>query len=57
MAQKHEDEPAVPIYSTLDEVYGDGSQLEEAQLRFNVLNDKFKDVFGCVPDVYARAPG
>ncbi|PWA66606.1 mevalonate/galactokinase family protein [Artemisia annua] len=56
MAQKHEDEP-VPIYSTLDEVYGDGSQLEEAQLRFNVLNDKFKDVFGCVPDVYARAPG
>ena len=56
MAQKHEDEP-VPIYSTLEEVYGDGSQLEEAQLRFNVLNDKFKDVFGSLPHVYARAPG
>ncbi|KAJ9546388.1 hypothetical protein OSB04_018931 [Centaurea solstitialis] len=53
---KHEDLP-VPIFSKLDFVYGDGSQLEEAELRFSLLNSKFKQIFGHLPDIYARAPG
>ncbi|KVH96422.1 Galactokinase [Cynara cardunculus var. scolymus] len=53
---KHEDLP-VPIFSKLDAVYGDGSQLEEAELRFSLLNSKFKQIFGHLPDIYARAPG
>ncbi|KAI3717665.1 hypothetical protein L1987_69424 [Smallanthus sonchifolius] len=53
---KHEDLP-VPIYSKLDDVYGDGSQLEEAELRFSILKSKFKQMFGHAPDIYARAPG
>lgn len=53
---KHEDLP-VPIHSKLDEVYGDGSQVEEAQLRFSILDSKFEELFGHLPDLYARAPG
>lgn len=55
MAQ-HEELP-IPIYSTLEPVYGDGSHLEEAQLRFDRLKSKFLEVFGHPPDVYARSPG
>ncbi|GAB4842986.1 galactokinase [Ancistrocladus abbreviatus] len=53
---KHEELP-VPIYSTLDPVYGDGSQLEEAQLRFDKIKSKFLEVFGHSPHVFARSPG
>lgn len=53
---KHEETP-VPCYSSLDAVYGDGSQLEEAKLRFDHLKSKFLQVFGHPPDVFARSPG
>lgn len=53
---KHEDHP-VPVYSDLEAVYGEGSQLEEAQLRFDTLKAKFVEAFGHQPDVYARSPG
>lgn len=51
------EELPVPIFSSLQPVYGEGSQLEEAQLRFDKLKSKFVEVFGHVPDVYARSPG
>ena len=53
---KHEDLP-VPIHSFLEPVYGQGSQLEEAQLRFNNLKAKFLQFFGREPQVFARSPG
>ncbi|KAL5541497.1 hypothetical protein UlMin_009207 [Ulmus minor] len=53
---KHEELP-IPIFSTLNPVYGEGSQLEEAQLRFDKLKSKFVEVFGNPPDVFARSPG
>ncbi|KAH7678606.1 Galactokinase protein [Dioscorea alata] len=53
---KHEDLP-IPIYTELEPVYGDGSPLEEAQLRFQTLKSKFADVFGQAPDIFARSPG
>lgn len=56
MATNHEELP-VPTYSKLEAVYGTGSQLEEAQLRFDAVNSKFTEFFGCNPDVYARSPG
>lgn len=56
MAAKHEELP-IPVYSTLEPVYGEGSQVEEAQLRFDKLEAKFTEVFGQSPDVFARSPG
>ncbi|KAI5579480.1 hypothetical protein POPTR_008G102800v4 [Populus trichocarpa] len=53
---KHEETP-IPCFSSLEAVYGDGSQLEEAKLRFDHLNSKFLQVFGHPPDVFARSPG
>ncbi|XWS14228.1 hypothetical protein CRYUN_Cryun36dG0105100 [Craigia yunnanensis] len=53
---KHDELP-IPIYSSLEPVYGEGSQLEEAQLRFDKLKFKFLEVFGHPPDVFARSPG
>ncbi|GKV37904.1 hypothetical protein SLEP1_g45870 [Rubroshorea leprosula] len=53
---KHEELP-VPIYSSLEPVYGEASQLEEAELRFNNLKAKFQQVFGHAPDIFARSPG
>ncbi|XVF28183.1 hypothetical protein REPUB_Repub15cG0006900 [Reevesia pubescens] len=53
---KHEELP-IPIYSSLEPVYGEGSQLEEAQLRFDNLKSKFLEIFGHLPDVFARSPG
>lgn len=52
----HEDLP-IPFYSSLDPVYGDGSLLEEAQLRFQTLKAKFVELFGREPQLYARSPG
>ncbi|KAG5632387.1 hypothetical protein H5410_004104 [Solanum commersonii] len=53
---RHEELP-IPIFSDLEPVYGGGSQLEEAQLRFKNLKAKFIDLFGQSPHVYARSPG
>lgn len=53
---KHEDQP-VPIYSSLKPVYGDGSQLEEANLRFDKIKSKFQEFFSHPPDIFARSPG
>ncbi|KAJ8766296.1 hypothetical protein K2173_022355 [Erythroxylum novogranatense] len=53
---KYEDQP-IPIYSSLEAVYGDGSQFEEAELRFQNLRSKFQQVFGHSPEVFARSPG
>ncbi|CAK9145683.1 unnamed protein product [Ilex paraguariensis] len=53
---RHEELP-VPIFSTLEPVYGDGSQLEEAQLRYDILKSKFIQFFGHPPHLYARSPG
>ncbi|KAL0305249.1 UNVERIFIED_CONTAM: Galactokinase [Sesamum angustifolium] len=53
---RHEELP-VPIFTSLEPVYGTGSLLEEAELRFNKLKSKFIDFFGQPPDIYARSPG
>ncbi|PIA60990.1 hypothetical protein AQUCO_00300482v1 [Aquilegia coerulea] len=53
---KHEELP-IPIFSTLEPVYGEGSQFEEAKHRFDNFKSKFIQVFGHKPDVYARSPG
>ncbi|KAL4283167.1 hypothetical protein GQ457_16G031140 [Hibiscus cannabinus] len=53
---KHEELP-VPVYSSLEPVYGEGSQLEEAELRFGQLKSEFLQVFAHPPDVFARSPG
>ncbi|RZC71521.1 hypothetical protein C5167_034699 [Papaver somniferum] len=49
----------VPVFSSLESVYGGdgGSQLEEAQIRYDNLKSKFQQVFGHLPDVFARSPG
>ncbi|XP_068662207.1 galactokinase-like [Aristolochia californica] len=52
----HDGQP-VPIFSSLEPVYGDGSLLEEAQLRFDKMKSKFVEVFGHQPDVFTRSPG
>ncbi|XAR48796.1 Galactokinase [Bertholletia excelsa] len=53
---RHEELP-IPVYSCLEPVYGGGSQLDEAQLRFQNLKSKFIQVFGQPPHLYARSPG
>ncbi|KAF5752119.1 putative galactokinase [Tripterygium wilfordii] len=53
---KHEDLP-IPVYSSLEPVYGHDSHLEEAQSRFDNLKSKFLEFFGHPPDVFARSPG
>ncbi|CAA0834872.1 Galactokinase [Striga hermonthica] len=53
---RHEELP-VPIFKSLEPVYGTGSLLEEAELRFNKLKSKFIEFFGHAPDIYARSPG
>ncbi|CAA3007400.1 galactokinase-like [Olea europaea var. sylvestris] len=56
MATKHEDLP-VPIFTSLEPVYGTGSQLEESELRLTHLKSKFIEFFTHPPDIYARSPG
>ncbi|KFK38119.1 hypothetical protein AALP_AA3G072000 [Arabis alpina] len=55
MANK--EEVTVPIYSSLNHIYGEGSQLDEATRRFDVLKAKFDQVFGTTPQLFARSPG
>ncbi|PIN10606.1 Galactokinase [Handroanthus impetiginosus] len=52
----HEELP-VPVFTSLEPVYGTGSQLEEAEQRFNKLKSKFVEFFGHSPDIYSRSPG
>ncbi|XP_075506603.1 galactokinase-like [Primulina tabacum] len=51
------EELPIPIFSSLEPVYGTGSQLEEAELRFARLKSKFVEFFGHPPEIYARSPG
>lgn len=51
------DELPIPIYDNLEYVYGAGSSLEEAQLRFDILKSKFVENFGHSPQLFARSPG
>lgn len=51
------EEPPVPVFETLEPVYGGGSHLEEAQLRFDNLKSKFLKIFGHHPQLFARSPG
>ncbi|KAJ1414319.1 Ribosomal protein S5 domain 2-type fold, subgroup [Sesbania bispinosa] len=53
---KHEELP-VPVFETLDPVYGGGPPLEEAQIRFDNLKSKFIKIFGHPPQLFARSPG
>ncbi|KAK4433857.1 Galactokinase [Sesamum alatum] len=53
---RHEELP-VPVFNSLEPVYGAGSHLQEAELRFSRLKSKFVDTFGHPPDIYARSPG
>ncbi|RDX87546.1 Galactokinase, partial [Mucuna pruriens] len=53
---KHEDLP-VPTYETLEALYGEGSELEEARRRFDTLRSKFMELFGDSPEVIGRSPG
>ncbi|KAL6571651.1 galactokinase [Orobanche hederae] len=53
---RHEELP-VPIFKSLEPVYGAGSQLEEAELRFSKLKSKFIEFFEHTPDIYTRSPG
>uniref|UniRef100_A0A1D1ZJE9 Galactokinase n=1 Tax=Anthurium amnicola TaxID=1678845 RepID=A0A1D1ZJE9_9ARAE len=52
----HEELP-IPVFSSLEPVYGEDSALEEIQLRFQVMKSRFSEIFGGHPDVFARAPG
>lgn len=47
----------IPMLSSLEPVYGAGSQLDEARLRFSRLGDRFKAIYGAVPALFARSPG
>ncbi|KAK7329586.1 hypothetical protein VNO77_23756 [Canavalia gladiata] len=53
---KHEELP-VPVFKTLEPVYGSGPHLEEARLRFDNLKSKFLEIFGHQPQLFARSPG
>lgn len=47
----------VPVFASLEPVYGEGPLLEEARRRFDNLKSKFLQAFGHLPDVHARSPG
>ncbi|KAL2338930.1 hypothetical protein Fmac_013376 [Flemingia macrophylla] len=53
---KHEELP-IPIYDNLEPVYGGGSALEEAQLRYDNFKSKFVEIFAHQPQIFARSPG
>ncbi|CAL4945264.1 unnamed protein product [Urochloa decumbens] len=47
----------VPTLTSLEPVYGGGSQLDEARLRFSRLGERFQAVYGARPAFFARSPG
>ncbi|KAF3550410.1 hypothetical protein DY000_02003731 [Brassica cretica] len=51
------EEVTVPIFSSLEPVYGEGSQLQEAKTRFDVVTAKFNQLFTATPQLFARSPG
>ncbi|XP_077231970.1 mevalonate/galactokinase family protein [Tasmannia lanceolata] len=51
------DELPIPIFSSLEPVYGQGSLSDEARLRFHHLKSKFLHLFGHQPHLFARSPG
>ncbi|PON93150.1 GHMP kinase, C-terminal domain containing protein [Trema orientale] len=51
---KHEELP-IPVYSTLEPVYGERPQLQEARLRFHSLKAKFLEQHGYYE--YAKSKG
>lgn len=51
------EELPLPIYTSLEPIYGDSSQLDEAKLRFDRIKSKFQELFSHSPDVFARSPG
>ncbi|KAF7806805.1 galactokinase [Senna tora] len=53
---KHEELP-IPVFDSLEPVYGEGSQLQEARLRFHNLKSKFLTIFAHLPQLFARSPG
>ncbi|KAF3330803.1 galactokinase isoform X2 [Carex littledalei] len=57
MALQQDEEMVVPVYGSLELVYGEGSQLEEAQLRFDLVKAKFVELYEQEPELYARSPG
>lgn len=50
-------EELVPVYTSLSRVYEEGPLLEEAKIRYKKLKQKFVDLYGQEPELYARAPG
>jgi hypothetical protein len=57
MALQHDEEVVISVYGSLEPVYGEGSQLEEAHLRFDRLKAKFIDLYEQEPELFARSPG
>ncbi|CAN6302915.1 unnamed protein product [Urochloa humidicola] len=47
----------VPTLSSLEPVYGQGSQLDEARLRFARVGERFQAIYGARPAHFARSPG
>jgi N-acetylgalactosamine kinase len=47
----------VPALSSLEPVYGEGSPLDEARSRFHRLGDRFGNLYGARPALFARSPG
>ena len=43
----------IPVFSSLEQVYNNSSQVEEAQLRFDHFKSKFFQVFDHAPHVFA----
>jgi hypothetical protein len=57
MAAKPVEVELIPTLSSLEPVYGEGSQLDEARLRFARLGNRFEAVNGARPALFARSPG
>lgn len=51
------DEDLIPALSSLEPVYGAGSALDEARLRFARLGDRFRALYAAGPALFARSPG
>lgn len=52
-----DEDQGIPVFTTLEDVYGTGPELESAQQRYRLLNQDFVAVYGKEPELYARAPG
>jgi len=50
-------EELVPVFTSLSQIYGEGSLLEEATRRYENLKQRFVELYGREPELYARAPG